>query len=83
MLERPDCRQVKGKGFWGAWEGIEKVMSLSPAAEGWVNRPLNYDRVQVRRCMFESLCCRACAGTGTLQPTSLSSHVADLRRRPP
>ncbi len=40
--------QVKGKGYWGEWEGIEKVMGLSPAAAAWVNRPLNYARVQVR-----------------------------------
>ena len=57
MLHKRPCRysstillwrQVKGKGYWGEWEGIEKIMGLSPAAAAWVNRPLNYARVQVR-----------------------------------
>ena len=52
--------QVKGKGYWGEWEGIEKVMGLSPAATAWVNRPLNYARVQARHTRRGFAACLRC-----------------------
>lgn len=40
---------VRGLGTWGRTEGLEVLYGLSPAAGAFVNNPLNYQRVQVRR----------------------------------
>ena len=38
---------VKGKGYWGDVEGFEALLNLTKAGDTFVNRPLNYRRVQV------------------------------------
>jgi hypothetical protein len=55
MLAGGDCdlvtpqSTVKGKGFWGDVEGFELPLNLSKTGSKFVNRPLNYRRVQVLR----------------------------------
>lgn len=45
-LEGPLLVQVRGKGVWGKWEGMEKIFSLQSAASAFIQIPLNYGRVQ-------------------------------------
>ena len=46
---------VRGKGYWGDVEGFEALLNLSRAGDTFVNRPLNYRRVQVL-CMWSWKC---------------------------
>lgn len=45
---------VVGKGTWGHEEGIEALYKLSPIGTGFVNNPLNYQRVQVSLSVLSS-----------------------------
>ena len=46
LLLLPLLLQVRGKGHWGKWEGMENIFKLRRAAGAFVQNPLNYDRVQ-------------------------------------
>lgn len=37
---------MRGKGYWGDSEGIEKLFALPAAAAAFVQNPLNFGRVQ-------------------------------------
>lgn len=37
--------QVRGKGLWGKWEGVEELFDLRHEAGAFVQNPLNYVRV--------------------------------------
>ena len=42
----PFCLQVRGKGHWGKWEGMEKMFNLRSKAGAYIQSPVNYNRVQ-------------------------------------